>query len=145
MIEIRPFDPDKDMEMLLVGASNFLGAFDVGVFDPEYLRGCLPVLAEDGYIRIAYLGGKFAGYLVGTLSHRWTDGLPLAAELALWVESSARSVGVASMLIDDFLDWGREKGVTLVTFSTLTPPTGSQGLYERKGMKIAEWGWVCKL
>lgn len=145
MVEIKPFDPALDMDTLLSGASAFLDAFDVGVFDPEYLRGCLPVLAETGYIRMAYIEGTFAGYLVGCLSNRWTDGTPVAAELALWVVPEFRANGVASRLIDDFIEWGREQGVKLITFSMLTPPSGPRGLYESLGMELVEWGWLCRI
>lgn len=70
---------------------------------------------DSGCSLLAMDGDKKAGCMVGLVSFNpFCTSMRFAQEFVLWVEPSYRNRGVASMLVDRFIEWARSHGMQAV-------------------------------
>lgn len=94
---------------------------------------------EDTYILIAELEGNPVGYALGrifeanTTSDNGTGRMGLIDELFL--DNSARGLGLGQKLIDEIIYWMKEKKINRVKLHAYSWNNNAKRLYEKNGFK----------
>lgn len=82
---------------------------------------------------IAEIGGAMAGSIIVT-----DEGEGLCRLRLLYVEATARSLGIGTALVDECLTFAREVGFTRMTLWTHAILEGARRIYATKGFKVVE-------
>jgi ribosomal protein S18 acetylase RimI-like enzyme len=133
-----------DVDALLTISAG-LWAEDAGTHDPEVMntdwpqqhgRASFEALVDDPdrVGLLAEIGGELAGGLMGSLPELTPFVRLREARLnSLWVLPAHRGAGVGGRLVDEFLDWARERGAPYAVVTAFAANPGAIGLYERHG------------
>lgn len=104
-------------------------------------------LIESGSVFVAELGGKIVGGIAATMSFMWfAPDVPLAVELAWFVDEKYRHNTIGVGLLRAFEKWGREQGARFACLSelvidgvpTLGPSLGRLGYRHAERAHIKE-------
>ena len=147
---IRPATP-SDRDFVLRLASRLVDGFDAPAhrtkaeliegdrraleqwFDSRLRQGSGAAGSEDEAMFIAELDGRPAGvaYLVTLVDY--FNERPHAHLSVLAVEKVAEGKGVGTALLDQCMEWARQRGSDRLTLSALVTNARARALYERKG------------
>jgi len=111
-IRIRPARPE-DLDWLLAQLrqfSDFFGSKRPLLGDEAYARDQLSLIMRDHLMLIADGEGVGpVGFTAGLLNpHFFNPDIRVLAEAFWWVDHDHRGSRAASLLMDAFIDWGRE-------------------------------------
>lgn len=106
-------------------------------FSPDRLTSFASMLIErgDGFVWMAEREGRGIGAMLGILDEHWASSDPVASELVLYVEPSARGGTTAMRLITQFVAWASASGAKLCQAGVSTGVCDARAiaLYERCG------------
>lgn len=117
-------------------------------YDAESAASKLAQLLLSGFLYVAeYNEDGVIAALAGTMTTLWfNSSLPVASELAWWVEEKHRKSPVGIKLYKAFEKWAFERGVTTITMSDLviqdTPP--AEKLFKKLGYSVVERAHIKK-
>jgi GNAT superfamily N-acetyltransferase len=115
-------------------------------YDPESAASKLAQLILTGFLYVAEHDedGIVAG-LAGTMTTLWFNAnLPVASELAWWVEEKHRKSPVGIRLYKAFEKWAYERGVYTVIMSDLIIDDNApaEKLFKKLGFSVVERGHI---
>lgn len=90
---------------------------------------------------VAELDGELVAMLVGAMMPLWfAPGIPMATELAWWVDVRARGTTMSVRLVREYERWARENGARFITMSSLELDNGPNvgSMLARMGYSPAE-------
>lgn len=96
-------------------------------------------IGEDTLLLIAEMDSKPAGYALGRIfqqepnADNGTGRMGLFDEL--FVDESARGQGLGQMLMDEVMDWFREKGISRVKLHAYSWNSNARSMYEKNGFE----------
>ena len=107
---VRPAKTE-DIDWLLVECEKFGEFFGskIPLYNHEHLRDVvLPQLIESHLFLIAEVRGQKAGFISGLYtSHFLNPSITSLTELLFWVSQEYRGSRVASMLLNEYIQWGK--------------------------------------
>lgn len=117
-------------------------------YDPQSVTSLLAQLLLSGFLYVAVHDedGIVAG-LAGTMSTLWfNSGIPVASEMAWWVEEKHRKSSVAIKLYKKFESWAHERGVSRIIMSDLVidEDTPAAKLFKKMGFSVIERAHIKK-
>jgi len=108
-------------------------------FDGMKVRQTLSALLHDsaGFVAVAERGGRIVGALAGFIAPDWHSVEPIAHDMGLFVEQTARGAFIAPQLVASFKAWALERGAAFGTcgISTGVAVEQTAALYEHLGMR----------
>lgn len=141
---------EEDLDQLVELGRRFLHASPYGAFtgiDEKRLRNMLLAVLEHGALFVAVEDELVTGAIAGQVVPLWFGNVPVAAELAWWVDPVLRGRPSAIGLLRAFERWGAERGAVGVVLSDLLvageAPAGE--LFERLGYEVMERSHFKKL
>ena len=117
-------------------------------YDAESAASKLAQLLLTGFLYVAeHNEDGVIATLAGTMNTLWfNNGLPVATELAWWVEEKHRKSPVGIRLYKAFEKWAFDRGVTTITMSDLIikdqAPTDK--LFKKMGYSVVERAHIKK-
>lgn len=93
------------------------------------------IASPDGYLRVLVVDDKIAGALWGCLTTMPWSSVKFAQDIILFVDKPYRGFG--GVLINDWVNWAKEKGAKEVHLSTASGIETDRTckLFKRKGFK----------
>jgi GNAT superfamily N-acetyltransferase len=140
-VEIAPITAEEFEELLpLIGA--YQRFYEVGEIDEErnrafFRRFLAP--SEDGLLLGAHQEEQLVGYACLYWHFSSTQAVETVLMNDLYVEESVRGQGVGRALIEAAAEVARERGVSLVEWSTAPDNHTAQRLYDSTGAERSEW------
>lgn len=140
-VEIAPITIEEFEELLplIAGYQRFYEVEEIGEERNRTFFRRFLAPSEDGLL----LGARIDGRLVGYACLYWHFSSTQAVETVLmndlYVEESVRGQGVGLALIKATVEVARERGVSVVEWSTAPDNHTAQRLYDSTGAGRSEW------
>lgn len=140
-VEIAPIAGEEFNELLPLIAA-YQRFYKVEEIDEErnrafFRRFLAP--SEDGLLLGAGRDGRLVGYVCLYWHFSSTQAVETVLMNDLYVEESVRGQGVGRALIEATVEIARERGVSLVEWSTAPDNDTAQRLYDSTGAERSEW------
>jgi GNAT superfamily N-acetyltransferase len=114
-------------------------------FDDVKLHGVFEKLITDGYLRIHVApNGSIDGGMAGYIGEFWFCTEKIASDYALFVRPNHRGSFTAVRLIQDFIEWAKERGAQEVSLAQSTGVMVEQTSRLYLGMGFAYVGGIYK-
>jgi GNAT superfamily N-acetyltransferase len=111
-------------------------------YDVESVASKLAQLLLTGFLYVAeHEEDGVVAALAGTMTTLWfNNGLPVASEMAWWVEEKHRNSPVGIRLYKAFEKWAFDRGVTTITMSDLVieDQAPADKLFKKMGYSVVE-------
>ena len=103
--------------------------------------------SEYGFVHMALHDDEVVGGLVAVISEMPINSYLVAQELMLWIDPDHRNGKTAPKMIEEYVNWAREKGCRFVRLSEIDSVlNGKAGiLFKRKGFDPVETAYVKEL
>lgn len=113
----------EDIAQLSEFGSKFFQYSGYGKLLPYSAEGmvhALYTILDTGVIFVAEVDGRLVGTIMGIISAMWCQpSVPVAAELAWWVDEEHRNGPVGIRLLKQFEDHAKEQGAQVIAMSDL--------------------------
>lgn len=143
--QIRPAGPDDLDELISLGESFFAySPYAAEVkYDAESVRATLlSAMGNAGAtVMVAEHDGKIVGGMVGVMTVLWFNrGVPIASELAWWMDPNHRAGRVGLSLFRKFEEWAKSMGAQLLVMSEFGDEHNRRvaRLFEKLDLKCVE-------
>ena len=103
--------------------------------------------SEYGFVHMALHDDEVVGGLVAVVNEMPINSYLVAQELMLWIDPDHRNGKTAPKMIEEYVNWAREKGCKFVRLSEIDSVlNGKAGiLFKRKGFDPVETAYVKEL
>lgn len=89
-------------------------------YSAEGMVHALYTILDTGVIFVAEVDGRLVGGIMGIMSVLWCQpSVPVAAELAWWVDEQYRNHPIGIRLLKQFEDYAKEQGAKVVVMSDM--------------------------
>jgi GNAT superfamily N-acetyltransferase len=117
-----------------------------GKFDANKVKQLVSNLVEHelGFVKIVVHDEEVVGALIGAISSLPINNITVAQELMFWLDPDHRNGKTSFKLIDQYVEWSKEKGCDYARLSTLDETMGTKAgvLFKRKGFKPTETAYI---
>jgi len=117
-----------------------------GKFDSKKVNNLFMNLVnhELGFVKIVVYEEEIVGALIGVVQSMPINNLTFSQELMFWIDPEHRNGKTSFKLIDQYVEWSKEKNCEFARLSTIDETTGAKAgvLFKRKGFKPTETAYI---
>lgn len=138
----------EDISWLVEESRDFAKFFDskISLYNPEHLRSAVyPVLIDSHLLLVAEVRGERAGFIAGLYtSHFLNPIITTLTEILFWVTPQHRGSRVASMLLNEYTQWGRDHA-DWVTMALETNSQLKEHSLSKRGFHLKEKAYIMEV
>jgi len=138
---------EKDLFWILTESVEFLSQVNPDYVNEEYLPTFVQNLMKAGVVLISKKDGiERTGMIGGAIvSSPFNPNIHILTEIAWWVPEHYRKTRSGYLLLQEFINYGKENNVYSIVLSSLTNTPVSDETFEKRGFILKEKAYEMRL